>query len=424
MSVVNSQLSMNLPLFIARRIYGSEDQQREVSRPAIRIATIGVAIGVAVMVITVSVVFGFKHSIRDKVVGFGSHIQIQNFMAQQTASPSPICISDSLQKVLRKTAGVKHIQQYAITQGILKTDDDFLGVAFKGVGSDYDLSFLKDNLIEGEVSHFSSDKSSYQLLVSSMMANKLHLKVGQRIFAYFIGQDNVRARRFTIKGIYETNMTQFDQTLCFTDLHTAVRLNDWEQDQCSGAEVLVQDFDRLNETAQTVVQKVNRKTDRYGEILTSQTIFEAYPHIFQWLSLLDINVWIILVLMVAVAGFTMISGLLIIILERTQMIGILKALGMRNTIVRHTFLWFAVFIIGRGLLWGNIIGIGITLLQQQTGIIHLDPASYYVDTAPMELNIPVILLLNAATLLICLFILIAPSYLVSHIHPARSMRYE
>ena len=424
MSVVNSQLSMNLPLFIARRIYGSEDQQREVSRPAIRIATIGVAIGVAVMVITVSVVFGFKHSIRDKVVGFGSHIQIQNFMAQQTASPSPICISDSLQKVLRKTAGVKHIQQYAITQGILKTDDDFLGVAFKGVGSDYDLSFLKDNLIEGEVPHFSSDKSSYQLLVSSMMANKLHLKVGQRIYAYFIGQDNVRARRFTIKGIYETNMTQFDQTLCFTDLHTAVRLNDWEQDQCSGVEVLVQDFDRLNETAQAVVQKVNRKTDRYGEILTSQTIFEAYPHIFQWLSLLDINVWIILVLMVAVAGFTMISGLLIIILERTQMIGILKALGMRNTTVRHTFLWFAVFIIGRGLLWGNIIGIGITLLQQHTGIIHLDPASYYVDTAPMELNIPVILLLNAATLLICLFILIAPSYLVSHIHPARSMRYE
>jgi len=415
---------MNLPLFIARRIYGSEDQQREVSRPAIRIATIGVAIGVAVMVITVSVVFGFKHSIRDKVVGFGSHIQIQNFMAQQTASPSPICISDSLQKVLRKTAGVKHIQQYAITQGILKTDDDFLGVAFKGVGSDYDLSFLKDNLIEGEVPHFSSDKSSYQLLVSSMMANKLHLKVGQRIYAYFIGQDNVRARRFTIKGIYETNMTQFDQTLCFTDLHTAVRLNDWEQDQCSGAEVLVHDFDRLNETAQTVVQTVNRKTDRYGEILTSQTIFEAYPHIFQWLSLLDINVWIILVLMVAVAGFTMISGLLIIILERTQMIGILKALGMRNTTVRHTFLWFAVFIIGRGLLWGNIIGIGITLLQQHTGIIHLDPASYYVDTAPMELNIPVILLLNAATLLICLFILIAPSYLVSHIHPARSMRYE
>ncbi len=424
MSVVNSQLSMNLPLFIARRIYGSEDQQREVSRPAIRIATIGVAIGVAVMVITVSVVFGFKHSIRDKVVGFGSHIQIQNFMAQQTASPSPICISDSLQKVLRKTAGVKHIQQYAITQGILKTDDDFLGVAFKGVGSDYDLSFLKDNLIEGEVPHFSSNKSSYQLLVSSMMANKLHLKVGQRIYAYFIGQDNVRARRFTIKGIYETNMTQFDQTLCFTDLHTAVRLNDWEQDQCSGAEVLVHDFDRLNETAQAVVQKVNRKTDRYGEILTSQTIFEAYPHIFQWLSLLDINVWIILVLMVAVAGFTMISGLLIIILERTQMIGILKALGMRNTTVRHTFLWFAVFIIGRGLLWGNIIGIGITLLQQQTGIIHLDPASYYVDTAPMELNIPVILLLNAATLLICLFVLIAPSYLVSHIHPARSMRYE
>ena len=415
---------MNLPLFIARRIYGAEDARRQVSRPAIRIATLGVAIGVAVMIVTVCVVLGFKHTIRDKVVGFGSHIQIQNFMSQQTASPAPISISDSLLNQLRQMPGVRHVECYALTQGILKTDNDFLGVGFKGIGSDYDLTFLKKHLVEGEMPVFSSDKSNNHLLISRMMADKLRLKAGDRIYAYFIAEDNVRARKFTIKGIYETHMNQFDQSICFTDLPTSVKLNSWEPDQCSGAEVLVEDFDRLEETAQYIVKDVNRKTDRYGEIITSQTIYEAYPHVFQWLSLLDINVWIIFALMVAVAGFTMVSGLLIIILERTQMIGILKALGMRNSTVRHTFLWFAVFIIGRGLILGNIIGLGLVLLQQYTGIIHLDPASYYVDTAPMELNIPVILLLNVATLLICVFVLIAPSYLVSHIHPARSMRYE
>jgi lipoprotein-releasing system permease protein len=415
---------LNLPLFIARRIYGTEDARRQVSRPAIRIATLGVAIGVAVMIITVCVVLGFKHTIRDKVVGFGSHIQIQNFMSQQTASPAPISFSDSLMNQLRQMPGVRHVECYALTQGILKTDNDFLGVGFKGIGSDYDLTFLKKHLVEGEMPVFSSDKSNNHLLISRMMADKLRLKAGDRIYAYFIAEDNVRARKFTIKGIYETHMNQFDQSICFTDLPTSVKLNSWEPDQCSGAEVLVKDFDRLEETAQYIVKDVNRKTDRYGEIITSQTIYEAYPHVFQWLSLLDINVWIIFALMVAVAGFTMVSGLLIIILERTQMIGILKALGMRNSTVRHTFLWFAVFIIGRGLILGNIIGLGLVLLQQYTGIIHLDPASYYVDTAPMELNIPVILLLNVATLLICVFVLIAPSYLVSHIHPARSMRYE
>ncbi len=415
---------MNLPLFIARRINGSEDQRREVSLPAIRIATIGVAIGLAVMIITVSVVFGFKHTIRDKVVGFGSHIQVENYLSQQLSDPVPIAISDSLMKTMKQLPGVKHIERYSLTQGILKTDDDFLGVVFKGVGSDYDVTFLSEHLVEGEMPKFTDGQSSYPLLISRMIADKLQLKAGQRIFAYFIGNDDVRARKFTIKGIYETNMTQFDQSLCFTDFTIPVRINGWEADQCSGAEVLVDDFDNVDIVAEQFVQHVNRKTDKYGGIITTQTIREAHPHIFSWLELLDINVWIILVLMICVAGFTMVSGLLIIILERTQMIGILKALGMRNKMVRHTFLWFAAFIIGRGILWGDIIGLGIVILQQQTGFIHLDPASYYVDTAPMELNIPIIVLLNVVTLLVSLFVLIAPSFLISHIHPARSMRYE
>ncbi len=415
---------MNLPLFIARRIKGSENQRREVSLPAIRIATIGVAIGLAVMIITVSVVFGFKHTIRDKVVGFGSHIQVENYLSQQLSDPVPIAISDSLMKSMKQLPGVRHIERYSLTQGILKTDDDFLGVVFKGVGSDYDVTFLSEHLVEGEMPKFTDGQSSYPLLISRMIADKLQLKAGQRIFAYFIGNDDVRARKFTIKGIYETNMTQFDQSLCFTDFTIPVRINGWEADQCSGAEVLVDDFDNVDIVAEQFVQHVNRKTDKYGGIITTQTIREAHPHIFSWLELLDINVWIILVLMICVAGFTMVSGLLIIILERTQMIGILKALGMRNKMVRHTFLWFAAFIIGRGILWGDIIGLGIVILQQQTGFIHLDPASYYVDTAPMELNIPIIVLLNVVTLLVSLFVLIAPSFLISHIHPARSMRYE
>ena len=415
---------MNFPLFIAKRIYFSEGDRHEVSRPAIRIATVGVAIGLAVMIITVSVILGFKHTIRDKVVGFGSHIQVTNFITQQTAVPAPIAISDTLMRKLKKIPNIRHVECYTMTQGILKTDSDFLGVAFKGVGEDYDLSFIRQNMQEGKLPTFSSKKSSNQVVVSRKMADKLHLHVGDKVYAYFIAYDDVRARRFTVSGIYQSNMKQFDDVLCLTDQRTTSRLNDWESDQCSGAEILVKDFDRINETNMAVVELVKNHTDRYGETLSSQTIFEAYPQIFSWLSLLDINVWIILALMVCVAGFTMISGLLIIILERTQMIGILKALGAHNKTVRHTFLWFAAFIISQGLLIGDVIGVGLVLLQQQTGFIHLDPASYYVDTAPMELNIPIIVILNVATLLISVFVLIAPSYLVSHIQPVKAMKFD
>ena len=415
---------MNLPLFIAHRIYSSDGQRREVSRPAIRIATLGVAIGLAVMIITVSVVLGFKHTIRDKVVGFGSHIRIENILTEQTASPTPICISDTLKRNIKAIPGVRHIAPYAMTQGILKTDSDFLGVIFKGVGKDYDLSFLKQHLVSGKMPEFNDEESSYQLLISQQTADKLVLKAGDRVFSYFIGNDDVRVRKFTVAGIYQTNMNQFDQLLCFTDYQVPIRLNGWEKDQCSGAELMVNDFERLEETARQVQHLITRNVDRYGETFTSQTIYESYPQIFTWLDLLDINVWIILALMVCVAGFTMISGLLIIILERTQMIGLLKALGARNSTVRHTFLWFAAFIISQGLLLGDLIGIGIVVLQQQTGFVKLDPASYYVDTAPMELNIPIVVALNAATLLISIFVLIAPSFLVSHIHPAKAMHFE
>jgi len=411
---------VNFPLFIAKRIYSDQGDRRKVSRPAIRIATVGVAIGLAVMIITVSVVLGFKHTVRDKVVGFGSHIQVYNLQG----NIFPICINDSTLKAYEEADGVRHAERFAMTQGILKTDDDFLGVILKGVGHEYDTQFLKDCLVEGEVPEFSDGKSKYPLVVSKTMADKLRLHVGDRLFAYFIGNDDVRTRRFTVSAIYQTNMKRFDDMMCLTDLSVTQRLNGWDSLQCTGAEVLVNDFDRLKETNRNLLDILHGKVDRDDEMSVSYTITDIYPQVFSWLELLDINVWIILGLMIAVAGFTMISGLLIIILERTQMIGILKALGARNATIRRTFLWFAVFIIGRGLLWGNIIGLGIVLLQKYTGLVKLDAQTYYVNEAPMEVNFVLIALINIVTLLVSIFVLIAPSYLVSHIHPARSMHYE
>ena len=415
---------MNFPLFIARRIYGESDARQMVSRPAIRIATAGVAIGLAVMIVSVSVVFGFKHTIRDKVVGFGSHIQVGNFMTLQAGEQYPVQMGDSMMTALRNTQGVSHVQRFAMKQGILKTDNDFLGVAFKGVGPEFDSTFIHQNMVEGTIPAFSDSASSNRLLISKPMADKLRLKTGERIFAYFIDENGVRARRFTISGIYQTNLSQYDDIICYTDLYTTVRLNGWKSDQVSGAEVSVSDFDRVDETESIYINKVNRQTDAYGETYSTKTIRELNPQIFSWLDLLDMNVWIILALMTAVAAVTMISGLLIIILERTTMIGVLKALGARNKTIRHTFLWFAVFMIGRGLIIGNILGIGLVVLQRLTGLVKLDADTYYVSTVPVELNLPIIFLLNIATLIISVLVLIGPSYLISHIHPAKSMRYE
>ena len=341
-----------------------------------------------------------------------------------TMSEHPICIDDSMLQVFNGIEGIRHAERYAITQGILKTDSDFLGIAIKGIGPEYDLSFIKENLVAGELPLFCDSDTKYPLVISQTIANKLRLKIGDRVFAYFINDEGVRARKFNVSAIYQTNMSRFDDFYCFSDIYATNKINGWFTDQCSGAELLVEDFEQLEATNRNVIKTVNRTIDRYNNVFSSRTILETYPQVFSWLELLDVNVWIILGLMVVLAGFTVTSGLLIIILERTRMIGILKALGARNTTIRKTFLWFSTFIIGQGLLFGNIIGFGLVLLQKTTGIVTLDPQTYYVSEAPMELNLLVIILLNVATLLICVFVLIAPSYLVSKIHPARSMRYE
>lgn len=416
--------NMHFPLFIAKRLYSEQGDKRKVSRPAIHIATAGVAIGLAVMIISVCVVLGFKHTIRDKVIGFGSHIQVADFLTLQQMEQYPIVIDDSMIDVLKHIPDVAHVQRFAMKEGILKTDSDFLGVAFKGVGPEFDSTFIHNNMVEGSIPPFSDSVSHNKILVSQLMADKLHLKSGQRIFAYFFDNNGVRTRRFTIAGIYQTNLKKYDETIVFTDLYTAVKLNGWESDQASGAELSVNNFDNLDMVESRVISKVKGTVDHYGETYSSATIKELNPQIFQWLDLMDLNVWIILALMLIVAGVTMISGLLIIILERTSMIGILKALGARNKTIRHTFMWFAVFIIGKGMLIGNVLSLGLLALQQAFGIIKLDAQTYYVSTVPVEINALYIVALNVATLLISVFMLVAPSYLISHIHPAKSMRYE
>lgn len=435
---------MSLSFSIARRLYSTPDKTKKVSNPAIKIAMAGIAIGIAVMVISVAVVFGFKHTIKDKVVGFGSHITVGNFLSMHGFEQAPVVMGDSMLNVIKGIEGVESASPFALTQGILKTDEDFLGVQLKGLDKSYNTTFLKQNIIEGKLPSFlanneKTDKSTNQqidksdeetegskkeLLISKKQADKLQVKVGDRIFAYFIKGENVRARRFTITGIYQTNISAFDDFISFTDLKTTQKLNEYKADETDGAEVIIKDFTKLDEVAERFVMKINRTADRNEETYSSRTILDTYPGIFQWLDVLDLNVWIILGLMVAVAGFTMISGLLIIILERTSMIGLLKALGMRNSAVRHTFIWLAMLIVCKGLLIGNALAFFLMYLQKFTGIIKLDSSVYFVSEVPLEINLPVIFLINLATLFICTLILILPSMLVSHISLAKVMRYE
>lgn len=414
---------MNWELFIAKRIYKSNEGQKQVSKPAVRIAMLGIAIGLAVMIVSVAVVIGFKREVREKVVGFGSDIQITNFDSNLSYETRPVAAGDSLLSVIAANPKVKSAQRFSTKPGMIKTDDNFMGMVLKGVGQEYDLSFFKNYLLEGEIPSFTDSVMSNEVLISKTLADKLHLKLGDRIYTYYI-QDDVRARRLTIKGIYQTNFSEYDKLFLITDIYTVNRLNRWHPDQVSGVEVAITNYDDLDNVADELGMQLERQTDRYGSTYYVQTIRQINPQIFVWLDLLDLNVWVILILMIAIAGFTMISGLLIIILERTNMIGVLKALGANNFTIRKIFLWFSVFLIGKGMLWGNIIGLAFCFIQSQFGIFKLDPTNYYIDTVPVDMHIGLILLLNIGTLLASVLMLIGPSFLITRINPATSIRYE
>lgn len=414
---------MNLAWYMARRLYSHGGDVKRVSRPAIRIATIGVALGVAVMIISVCVVLGFKREVQRKVMGMGGHIQVLNYDYQVDLEPHPIVLDENIMQQLRETQGVAHVQRFCSQPGMLKTEDTFQGVVLKGVGEEYDFDFLRDHLVEGATDSFSDTVSSQRILISQTLSRQLKLKVGSKVYAYFF-DNGVRTRRFTVAGIYSTHMGEFDKTIVFTDLYTTRRLANYADDQYSGAEITVKDLEVLNQAAFGVASRVNHLIDHYGQSYTSPTIRDLYPGIFGWLTLLDTNIWVILCLMIAVAAFTMISGLLIIILERTQFIGVMKALGATNSRLRHLFLYFSSLIILKGVMAGNVIGLALILVQRYMGVIRLDADTYYVDIVPVELNWLFILLINIGTLLVSFLVLIVPSYLVSRIHPARSIRYE
>lgn len=414
---------MNLELFIAKRIHFSKEGNRQVTPPAVRIAVIGIALGLAVMILSVAIIVGFKKEVRNKVIGFGSHIQITNFDNNASFESTPIAISDSLLDDLRSFPGIRHVEAYATKPGILKTDSDFQGIILKGIDADFDWTFFRNNLKEGEVFTVQPHKTTNQVIISRYLSDLMKLGAGDSFLSYFVGED-IRARKFHIAGIYETGFEEYDKYFILTDIKQVRRLNNWEKDQVSGLELLVDDYDRLDQITEDLYFKLAEQQDRTGNTYYARSIKELNPMIFEWLNVLDVNVVVILILMLAVAGFTMISGLLIVILERTNMIGILKALGETNTSIRKIFLYISFFLIGKGMLWGNVIGILLCLIQSRFKIISLDPSIYYLDAVPIDLNLLSLFLLNAGTLCAAMLMMLGPSYLIMKIDPAKSIRFE
>lgn len=414
---------MNLELFIARKIYFGGGIKQKVSSPAIKIAVAGIAIGLAAMILSVCIVVGFKKEIRDKVVGFGSHIQLTNFDNNMSYEIQPICMTDSLMLALENNSDIKHIEVFANTPGIIKTDSEFQGVVLKGVGNDYDWTFFKQNMVEGDILHKSDTATLNQAIVSKYIADRLQLKLGDTFITYFI-QDPIKARKFVISGIYSTNFEDYDKLFMVTDIALVQRLNGWNSNQVSGVELMVKDYDRLNSVKNDLFYDMAGVKDGDGKSIYTRSIEELNPMIFSWLSLLDMNVWVIILLMLAVSGFTMISGLLIIILERTNMIGILKALGARNFSIQKVFLYISSFLILKGMFWGNVIALTICVLQKSFGIIKLDPTTYYVSEVPVYLNPLYIILINIGALIISMAMMVGPSYLIARISPAKSIKFE
>lgn len=417
---------MSVAFDIAKRIHFDQGVPTDggsacrVSRPAVKIAIAGIAIGVAVMLITVGIVVGFKEEIRQKVIGFGGHLQVQALVNNQTYELPPICISDSLLDVITSIDGVENVETFVTKPSIIKSETDFLSVVVKGVES-----VRSDSLDEREV------------LLSRYIADKLQLNVGDEVPFYFIQTDRdadvfslgaentkVKVRKLTVRDIYETHFSEIDQQMVIAHKSLLQQVSGWDEDMVSALSIDIDDFERLNERYYSLVDHLVGTVDREGTPFYVQTVEQLNPIIFSWLALLDTNVWVILILIAVVAAFTMISGLLIIILERTQMIGILKAQGLDNRRLRHVFLWIALFLTGQGMIWGNIIGLALCFVQNKWHLIALDPTTYYLEWVPIYLNIPMILLINLGTVVITLLVLLGPSSLVARISPAKAVLSE
>jgi len=415
--------ALNTEFFIAKRIQKTGESKKRFSGTIMSIAVIGIAVGLAVMLVSISIVTGFKKEISDKVIGFGSHIQILNYDSNVSYETSPILAKPSFLPQIEKLPGVKHLQVFALKAGIVKTQNDIQGLVLKGVGSDFDWSFFENSMLEGKSFKMKEDSVSNSIVISSFLAKTLKLKTGDSFQMWFI-QDTPRFRKFTISGIYETSLQEFDKTFAIADIRHIQRLSGWNETQVSGIEMILSDFSQIQSVTEQVDEIVATNFFEDGSRLKVLNIVEKYPQIFDWLNLQDVNVMVIIILMLVVAGINMISGLLIIILDRTNMIGILKALGSNNGSIRKIFLYQSSYLILKGLIWGNLVGIGICAIQKYFGIIQLDPASYYLTTVPVNIDFFNILLLNAGTIVVILAFLIVPSMLISRISPAESIRFK
>lgn len=414
---------MNLPYFIANRLIKGRREGTSFSRPINIIAIIGIAMGLAVMILAVAILTGFKQQIREKVVGFGSHIQIMNFDSNISFETTPISDTQQFIPKIKQIPGIAHVEVFATKAGIIRTDEEIQGVVLKGIGSDFDWSYFKSNMVDGSVFTVSDTGRTDKVIISKKIADMLRLKTGDSFAMLFI-QDPPRMRKFTISGIYETSLEEFDKMYVFCDIGHIRRLNGWTDDQVSGFEIFINDFDKLDQMTAEVRDAIGYKITEEDTKFKVTNIRMRYPQIFDWLNFQDVNVIIIILLMLIVAGFNMISGLLILILEKTNMIGVLKSLGAEDHTIRRVFLYQAAYLIGKGLFWGNFVGIGFAFLQLKTGLISLDPTSYYIKTVPVNLQLSHILLLNIGTMLAIIIMLLVPSQLISRITPVKAIKYD
>lgn len=408
---------------IARRIISGNKDRKHFSSTITGIVIFGIALSIAVMIAAVAIVTGFKKEIRNKVIGFGSDIQVLNYDSNLSYQTKPIPYNDSIMSAFGSLDGVTHIQPFAIKAGIVKTDTDIQGLVLKGIDNHFDWSFFDQSMIEGSHFEVSDTTLSNAVVISSYVARKLKMKTGDSFQMWFVDQ-RPRFRKFTISGIYETSLAEFDQTYAIVDMKHIQRLNNWDKDQVSGLELNINHFRNLDAITWEAGDMAATWYFEDGSRLKVQNIVEKYPQIFDWLRLQDVNVLIIIVLMLVVAGFNMVSGLLILILDRTYMIGVLKALGSRNLSIRRIFLYQAAYLIFRGLLWGNFIGIGLCILQKQYGFISLNPENYYLTKVPVNLNMLHLIAINAGAAVAILLFLILPSMLVSRISPAKTIRFN
>ena len=415
---------MNLELFIANKIRKGGVTGKKLSGPVIKVATIGVALGMAVMILAVAIGLGFKKEIREKVIGFGSHIQVMSYDYNLSHEVNPIPEDSALISELSSVKGVYHVQKFITKPGIIKVNREVHGLVIKGVAEDYDWTFFKNIMVEGDILYINPDSApSNKILISEKVAKMLHLHVGDGVPMYFI-QKNLRGRKFVIAGIFNSSLPEFDELFALVDFRQVQKLNNWEPDEIAGYELQINDFDKIDEITNDVMYVASSYINPNGIMLRTRSIKQAQSQIFGWLDLLDTNIAVILILITLVAGFNMISGLLILILERTNMIGILKAVGSPNVMLRKVFLYVALFIVGRGLIWGNLIGAGLCLIQKYTGFVELDATNYYLDRVPILLDTIDLLLLNIGAFIVTTFMLIFPSYIIARISPAKAIRFD